>query len=64
MDRSLFSGETVRDPVLMALDYLDVCKRLADVATLQTMRAHVRYIIEFQWYVPRSRGLQRAGRLG
>ncbi|KAI9567443.1 FMN-linked oxidoreductase [Boletus coccyginus] len=51
----LFSGETVRDPVLMALDYLDACKRLADVATLQTMRAHVRYIIEFQcarrpWY--------------
>ena len=35
----------------MALDYLDMCKRLAGVATPKTMQAHVRYIIEFQWYV-------------
>ncbi|KAF8549135.1 FMN-linked oxidoreductase [Imleria badia] len=51
----LFSGEALRDPVLMALDYLEMCKRLAGVATLKTMQAHVRYILEFQcacrpWY--------------
>ncbi|KAF8137446.1 FMN-linked oxidoreductase [Boletus edulis] len=51
----LFSGEVVRDPVLMALDYLDMCERLGDVVTLKTMQAHVRYMIKFQcarrpWY--------------
>jgi hypothetical protein len=35
----------------MALDYLEICKCLAGVTTLKTMQAHVRYIIEFQWYV-------------
>lgn len=51
-DRSLFAGdETVRDPVLMALEYLEICKRLGGVTMLKTMQAHVRYIIEFQWCV-------------
>jgi len=50
----LFAGETVRDPVLMAMEYLEVCKGMP-VAALKTMQAHVRYMIEFQcarrpWY--------------
>ncbi|KAG9313466.1 FMN-linked oxidoreductase [Chiua virens] len=47
----LFSGGPCRDPVVMALDYLAMCKCLAGVATLQTVQAHVRYMIAFQWYV-------------
>lgn len=50
-DSSLFSGEAVRDPVLMALEYLEICKCLEGVVALKTMQAHVRYIIEFQWCV-------------
>lgn len=49
--RSLFAGEAVRDPVVMALAYLELCKRLEGVATLKTVQAHVRYMIEFQWCV-------------
>ncbi|KAF9233416.1 FMN-linked oxidoreductase [Melanogaster broomeanus] len=51
----LFSGSCIQDPVLMSLEYLEMCKLLPDVATLKTIQAHVRYIIEFQcvrrpWY--------------
>jgi len=51
----LFSGEAVRDPVLMALEYLELCERLEGVATVKTVQAHVRSIIAFQcerrpWY--------------
>lgn len=48
---SLFSGAPLGDPVRMALEYLETCKRLEDVATVKTVQAHVRYMIEFQWYV-------------
>ncbi|KIJ11169.1 hypothetical protein PAXINDRAFT_171866 [Paxillus involutus ATCC 200175] len=51
----LFSGSDIQDPVLISLEYLDICKLLPHVATLKTIQAHVRYIIEFQcvrrpWY--------------
>ncbi|KAN0084258.1 tRNA-dihydrouridine synthase [Tylopilus felleus] len=51
----LFSGAPLGDPVRMALEYLETCKRLEDVATVKTVQAHVRYMIEFQcarrpWY--------------
>ncbi|KAF9225882.1 FMN-linked oxidoreductase [Gyrodon lividus] len=51
----LFSGSDIQDPVLISLEYLEICKLLPHVATLKTIQAHVRYIIEFQcarrpWY--------------
>ncbi|KIJ61601.1 hypothetical protein HYDPIDRAFT_176966 [Hydnomerulius pinastri MD-312] len=51
----LFSGDDIRDPVHMSLEYLDICKVLPEVTTLKTIQAHVRHIIEFQcvrrpWY--------------
>lgn len=49
--RSVFEGGAARDPVHMALDYLEMCKCLEGVAALKTMQAHVRYMIEFQWCV-------------
>ena len=41
----------VPDPVLISLEYLDICKSYPDTATISTIRAHVRHFVEFQWYV-------------
>ncbi|KAI6124449.1 FMN-linked oxidoreductase [Pisolithus croceorrhizus] len=55
----LFAAD-LPDPVLISLEYLDICKRLPDVTPLNTIRTHVRRFIEFQcsrrpWY-PKFRG--------
>lgn len=51
---TLFMGG-LPDPVLISLEYLDICKQLPGVASLNTIRTHVRHFVEFQcsrrpWY--------------
>ncbi|KAI6040926.1 FMN-linked oxidoreductase, partial [Pisolithus marmoratus] len=51
---TLFAGD-LPDPVLISLEYLDICKQLPDVASLNTIRMHVQRFVKFQcsrrpWY--------------
>ena len=47
---SLFAN-TIPDPVDISLEYLDLCRKYPDTATLQIIQAHIRHFVEFQWSV-------------
>ena len=47
---SIFENR-VPDPVLISLEYLDICKSYPETATISAIRTHVRHFVEFQWYV-------------
>ncbi|TFY78614.1 hypothetical protein EWM64_g5397 [Hericium alpestre] len=48
----LFDGTgTLPDPVRISLEYLNLCRRYPDTATLQTIQTHIRHFVDFQWYV-------------
>jgi len=43
----LFTNE-LPDPVDIALEYLDICREFANIASVPVMQTHVRHIIEFR----------------
>ena len=45
---SLFENVTP-DPVLISLEYLDICRRYPGTAMLVNIRTHIRHFFEYQW---------------
>jgi tRNA-dihydrouridine synthase 1 len=46
--QSIFENKTP-DPVLISLEYLDLCKRYPETVTIANIRTHVRHFVEYQW---------------
>jgi len=46
--QSLFENKTP-DPVLISLEYLDLCRKYPETVTIANIRTHVRHFVEYQW---------------
>ncbi|EPQ52285.1 FMN-linked oxidoreductase [Gloeophyllum trabeum ATCC 11539] len=41
----------IPDPILISLEYIDLCRQHPETVTLDQIQAHVKHLVEFQWYV-------------
>jgi tRNA-dihydrouridine synthase 1 len=46
--KSIFENKTP-DPVLISLEYLDLCRRYPETVMIANIRTHVRHFVEYQW---------------